>query len=163
MNEEQVIAAALPGAVQRVEAASIKPKQRRRHSAQFRQQVIEEASRPGVRVASVARAHDLDVGLVRRWIANASARERLHAHARAARQRLKEPGRVPAGLNSAGATPAGSDPAASFLAIAVGGAAATSPSPEIRIQFNRGPTSIGVTWPVSAAADCGQWLREVMR
>jgi hypothetical protein len=163
MNEEQVIAAALPGAVQRVEAESIKRKPRRRYSEQFRQQVIEEASRPGVRVASVARAHDLDVGLVRRWIANASARERLPDHARAARQRLKEPGRVPAGLNSAGATPAGSDPAASFLAIAVGGAAATSPSPEIRIQFNRGPTSIGVTWPVSAAADCGQWLREVMR
>jgi hypothetical protein len=163
MNEEQVIAAALPGGVQRVEAESIKRKPRRRYSEQYRQQVIEEASRPGVRVASVAGAHDLDVGLVRRWIANASARERLHAHARAARQRLKEPGRVPAGLNSAGATPAGSAPAGSFLAIAVGGAAATSPSPEIRIQFNRGPTSIGVTWPVSAAADCGQWLREVMR
>jgi transposase len=157
MSEEQRVTDPLP------EAASVKPKPRRRHSAQFRQQVIEEASRPGVRVASVARAHDLDVGLVRRWIANASARERLHAHAQAARQRLREPGGVAAGLGSAGAPSVGSDPAASFLAISLGGGAAASPAPEIRIQFNRGPTSIGVTWPVSAAADCGHWLREVMR
>ena len=59
---------------------------------------------------------------------------------------------MPAGLNRAGATPAGGDPAASFLAISAGRAAATSPSPEIRIQFNRGATAIGVTWPVSRAA-----------
>jgi transposase-like protein len=98
MNEEQRVTDQLPEAAERVEAESVKPKPRRRHSAQFRQRVIEEASRPGVRVASVARAHDLDVGLVRRWIANASARERLHAHAQAARQRLRGSGRVLAEL-----------------------------------------------------------------
>jgi transposase len=163
MSEEQRVTDPLPEAAERAEAASIKPKPRRRYSAQFRQQVIEEASRPGVRVASVAGAYDLNVGVVRRWIANASTRERLHAHAEAARQRLKEPRAVAAGLGSAGAPSVGSDPAASFLAISVGGGAAASPALEIRIQFNRGSTSIGVTWPASAAADCGQWLREVMR
>jgi transposase len=163
MNGEQRVTAPLPEAAEEDETKSIKPKPRRRYSEQFRQQVIEEASRPGVRVASVAQAHDLEVGLVRRWIANASVRERLHAHARSARERLRDSGRLPAGPNISGAPSVGSDPAASFVAISVGGAAATSPAPEIRIQFNRGPTSIGVTWPVSAAADCGQWLREVMR
>jgi transposase-like protein len=79
MNGEQRVTAPLPEAAEEDETKSIKPKPRRRYSEQFRQQVIEEASRPGVRVASVAGAHDLDVGLVRRWIANASARERIGA------------------------------------------------------------------------------------
>jgi hypothetical protein len=51
---------------------------------------------------------------------------------------------------------AGTDPGAAFVAIPVAGGGASA-TPDIRIQFNRGPTSIGVTWPVSAAADCGQW------
>jgi hypothetical protein len=49
MNDEQVTAGPLLGAAQRVEAESIKPKARRRHRAQFRQQVIEEAEQQRVR------------------------------------------------------------------------------------------------------------------
>lgn len=34
---------------------------------------------------------------------------------------------------------------------------------EIRLEFKRGTIGVSVTWPVSAAANCGAWLREVLR
>ena len=33
----------------------------------------------------------------------------------------------------------------------------------IRIELQRGGTSVAVTWPMSAAAHCGAWLREVLQ
>jgi transposase len=33
----------------------------------------------------------------------------------------------------------------------------------IRIELQRAGTSITVTWPLSAAAHCGTWLREVLQ
>lgn len=140
-----------------------RPRQRRRYSAPFRQKVIAEATRPGVRVAAVAGLYGVDVSLVRRWVASALARERLLSHARDARSKLMDSKPSQPGATSEGASAAaGTDPGAAFVAIPVAGGGASA-APDIRIQFNRGPTSIGVTWPVSAAADCGQWLREVMR
>ena len=34
-------------------------------------------------------------------------------------------------------------------------------APTIDIELRRGPASLGVRWPVSAAGDCAAWLREV--
>ena len=34
---------------------------------------------------------------------------------------------------------------------------------DIRIELRRGPTSITVTWPSGAAAECAMWLRELLR
>lgn len=34
---------------------------------------------------------------------------------------------------------------------------------EIRIEFRRGTTAVTVTWPLSAAEECGRWLREWLR
>jgi transposase len=33
----------------------------------------------------------------------------------------------------------------------------------IALEFKRGALGVSVTWPVSAAADCAAWLREVLR
>ncbi len=33
----------------------------------------------------------------------------------------------------------------------------------IHLEFKRGALGVSVTWPVSAAADCAAWLREVSR
>jgi len=81
-----------PGAGDEVSAGprdSTAARGRRQHTEAFRQKVIEEASRPGVTVSSVARAHDLNVGLLRRWVKDRAARERLRSHAQAARATLK--------------------------------------------------------------------------
>jgi transposase len=34
---------------------------------------------------------------------------------------------------------------------------------DVRIEPRRGPTTIVVTWPVSAAAECAAWMRELQR
>jgi hypothetical protein len=34
---------------------------------------------------------------------------------------------------------------------------------DIRIELQRGTTTVKVTWPLSAAAECAAWLREVLR
>ncbi len=136
---------------------------RRQHTEQFRQKVIEEASRPGVTVSSVARAHDLNVGLLRRWVKDRAARERLRSHAQAARATLKATsGSAASGDRRDRVVASGVTDQAAFLAIPVA-RGESHPPPDIRIQFARGPTSIEINWPVSAASDCGQWLREVMR
>ena len=34
---------------------------------------------------------------------------------------------------------------------------------EIRLELKRGALGVSVTWPISAAAECAAWLREVPR
>ena len=42
-------------------------------------------------------------------------------------------------------------------------AAPTVPTEPIRIELQRGPTTIVVTWPANAADACATWLREILR
>ena len=35
--------------------------------------------------------------------------------------------------------------------------------PDIHIELRRGATSIAVTWPVGAKAECASWLGELLR
>ncbi len=37
------------------------------------------------------------------------------------------------------------------------------PVSDIRIELRRGPVTIAVTWPSSAASECGTWIRELLR
>ena len=41
---------------------------RRRHSDEFKSQVVAECSRPGVSIAAVALHHGLNANLLRRWV-----------------------------------------------------------------------------------------------
>ena len=36
-------------------------------------------------------------------------------------------------------------------------------APDIRIELRRAATSVTVTWPVDAAAECAAWMRELLR
>lgn len=38
-----------------------------------------------------------------------------------------------------------------------------APAPDIRIEVRRGAASIAMTWPVSAAAECAAWMRELLK
>ena len=56
--------------------------------------------------------------------------------------------------------------AAAFVPVAMNAVNAPNTSAagdNIRIEFNRGSTTITVAWPLSAARDCGAWLRELMQ
>jgi len=50
---------------------TIPVKRRRRHSPQFKAQVLEEALQYGVSVAAVARRHNLNANLIHKWLKTA--------------------------------------------------------------------------------------------
>ena len=110
---------------------------RRQYSTEFRAQVIEAASQPGVSVAAIALANGLNANLLRRWITMARGREMMM-----------------------GAVTGTSTAVHGFVPLAM-------PTPgserDVRIELSRGSMSIKVSWPVSAAGACALWVREVMQ
>jgi len=123
---------------------------RRRHTPEFREQVVQACRQPGVSIAAVALANGLNANMVRKWVIDAEAR----------------PARSPAADLGAPAPdddkPTPSAPP-SFLPLALRAPAAPMPADEIRIELQRGATAIKVAWPSTAAADCAAWLRELLR
>jgi transposase len=122
----------------------VTPKPRRRHSAEFKAQVVAACAQPGASVAAVARAFGLNDNLVHDW-----RRGRSGAGA------VKTPGTAllesPPEFVALSLPPV---PAPAVAAVA---------AQEIRLEFKRGAIAVSVTWPVSAAADCAAWLGEVLR
>jgi transposase len=57
----------------------------------------------------------------------------------------------------AGGTPL---PVASFIPLAL---PAPTCAADIRMELRRGVTSMTITWPAAAAADCAAWMRELLR
>jgi transposase len=53
-------------------------------------------------------------------------------------------------------------PAASFVPVALP-APTCAPSAGIRMELRRGATTMTITWPAEAAADCAAWMRELLR
>lgn len=114
-------------------------RRRRRHSPEFRASVIEACRQPGVSIAAIALANGLNANMLRKWVIEA---EGVPA---AAEVRLSKV------VASTGA---------GFIALA---SPAASPAPEIRIEVQRGATSIKVSWPAESASACSAWLRELLR
>jgi len=130
----------------------VNPKSRRRHSAEFKAQVVGACAEPGATVAAVARAFGLNDNLVHDW----------------------RRGRSGAGIAKTVTTSLQASPP-EFVALSLASPSQPSqaspplpPAPalapeRICVEFKRGAIGVSVTWPVSAAADCATWLREVLR
>jgi transposase len=126
----------------------VNPKQRRRHSAAFKAQVLAACAEPGASVAAVALSFGLNDNLVHQW----------------RRGRGASPVRAAASKTVA-------DPAPEFVALSLPvppeapapSRAAEAPAETIRLELKRGALGVSVMWPVSAAADCAGWLRELLR
>jgi len=113
-------------------------RRRRKHSDDFKAQAVAACRHAGVSIAAIALANGVNANLLRRWILDAD--------------QLPTERRVQ--------TIAGAPVAASFIPVPLAERAAP---PDIRIELRRGATTISVTWPTSAAADCAAWMRELLR
>jgi len=126
--------------------ASEKVAKRRRYEAELKAQVVAECDAPGASVAKVAMAHGINANIVHGW-----------------RKRGIQARGAPRIESSADACPM---PAA-FVPIALPAepaiSATSATSAEIRIELSRKGTAVTVSWPISAALECGAWLREVLR
>jgi transposase len=105
---------------------------RRRHSTEFKQQVLAACAQPVVSVAAVALAHGLNDNLVHKWRRQARVGDEA----------------APDGVES-------------FLPVTLSSAASsTLISPAvIEVNVRPGAASVQIRWPATAAAECATWLR----
>ena len=119
---------------------------RRRHTSEFKLRIVQACQQPGVSIAAVALANGLNANMVRKWVIEAEAAERV-SDTQPVDQSRSQAGPV-------------STPVAGFIPIpAPMGALAGN----ISVEINRGLTVVKVTWPTAAAAECAAWLRELVR
>src|SRR5450631_1393126 len=113
---------------------------RRRHSEEFKAQVVAECRRPGASVSAAALRHGLNANLVRQWLN----------------------GRKGVGPRTPMPTPSRDAPASlvndKFLPVMVD--APPPPPMDIRIDVSRGATTMVVRWPQSEARACAEWRSE---
>lgn len=92
-------------------------------------------------------ANGVNANLVRRWVKEAEVGAEIEPGTAASEAKKVAPATTP--------TPA-------FLPLPI----PTPASPvaaDIRIELQRGATSVTVTWPASAASECAIWMRELLR
>ena len=118
-------------------------RRRRKHSPEFKAHVVAACCKPGVSMASVAMANGVNANLVRRWVLESEG------------EVAEEPASVVAVASKAAA-----QLPSSFVQVPLPSAPAM---PDIRIELQRGPTKVVVTWPSTAVSECAAWMRELLR
>jgi len=97
-------------------------------------------------MAAVAMARGINANLLRRWVHEAE---------------MKPATQVIAAATSNGAK--GLESKALFVPVRLPEPVAPAQLADIRIELQRGATSITVTWPANAASECAAWMRELLR
>lgn len=112
---------------------------RRLYSKEFKMQLVKECAEPGASIARVGLAHGINANLVHKW------------------RRQFERGELSL------------SPAPEFLPVAmVRGAPLAAPArtkntePDLRIELTSSGLTASVHWPVSHAAQCAAWLRQLL-
>lgn len=119
------------------------PRTCRRHTPEFKAQVIAACLQPGASVAAVALANQLNTNYLRSLIK---------------KHREQQQGRLPATVKSHSAI----CPAPTLVPVTISSAGAPS-SADIQIEICRQQTAFHIMWPSSHAEACAQWLRDVLR
>ena len=115
---------------------------RRKHSKEFRAEVIQACRQPRASVAATALRSGLTANVVYRW--------------------LREDAGAP--VNAGSLTVMGGCPGAEFIAVQFPPqTAAEVLSTDIRVEVVRGASSVTVSWPLQGAGQCAAWLREWLR
>lgn len=116
-------------------------RRRRTRSDEFKADAVAACMQPGISMAAVAMSRGINANLLRRWVREAEV----------------QPPAVAADLSCA---PMPALPKPAFVPLPMPAAAVPQ---DICIELRRGAMSIAVTWPSSAAAECAQWMRELLR
>lgn len=126
--------------------APLAPRSRRRHSAEFKARVIAACLQPGVSIAAVALANQLNANFLRSWVKAHRDQQRAGV--------LADPGIDRRSESASGRPP---------TLVPVTLQADASPAGDIQIEIRRQQTVFQITWPALQATACAQWLREVLR
>src|SRR3990167_883043 len=131
--------------------------QRRTHrtyTPQFKAELVAMCQKPGASIAAVALQHGMNANLLHRWRKEwAQGLHRLEGGITTTVATPQTPTFIPIELSRAASTAASEQP--SF--------ASSMPAADIRIECQRPGMSVTVHWPLSAAAQCTQMLRELLQ
>ena len=122
---------------------------RREYSAAFKASVLARTREPGASVAGVALSHGLHPNMVHRWLREQSLSREQDSLRTPAFVALPLAPTVAPGLIVSPVTPAPTQ--------------ASHSQDVIRVEIQRAGASVTMQWPVSAAAQCAQMLRELLR
>jgi transposase-like protein len=114
-------------------------RRRRKHSAEFKAQLVKACEQPGMSSAAIAMANGINANLLRRWVHDAEQR---------------------GSTAIAPSPPPSPPPMPEFIPLQL---PAPKPQADIRIELQRSGISVSVTWPVSAAPECATWMRELLK
>ena len=120
---------------------------RRRHSPEFKAQAITSCLQPGVSIAAVALANQLNANLLRTWV-------KAHRGQQSSRRSATSP------IDQRRESVHGRSP--TLVPVTVQ-AADDAPAGDIQIEIRRQQTHFQISWPVSQSSACAQWLRDVLR
>ena len=123
--------------------AKLGSRTRRRHSPEFKAQVIEACQQPGVSVAAVALANGLNANYLRRWL-------------------NEERDRAAGGKSQAGMVTVSPAKPTALVPVRIETPSLSEPG-EIRIDIRRGRTALQLAWPVGAAETLAPLLNELLR
>jgi transposase-like protein len=130
--------------------------QRRTHrtyTPQFKAELVAMCQKPGASIAAVALQHGMNANLLHRWRKEwAQGLHRLEGGITTAVATPQTPAFVPIELT-----------AASITASEQSSVAASTQATDICIECQRPGISVTVHWPLSAADQCAQMLRELLR
>jgi hypothetical protein len=120
-----------------------KRRERRRHSDEFKRQVVAACRQPGISMAAVALANGLNANLLRRWVNELDG------------------GPIAQSVPVRGDVAQRPSPT-TLVPVTISGPDVGAPA-EIQIEIQRPNTVVRITWPVTEAAACAPWLRELLR
>ena len=116
---------------------------RRKHSAQFRAEVLQACRQADASVAALALRNGLNANVVYRW--------------------LREDAQCVDSVNGSH-TLVNTKHGTEFIAVQMPAPAVAAALPEIRVEVRRpGAATVTVSWPVQCAGECAAWLREWLR
>lgn len=116
-------------------------RRRRRHSEHFKAEAVGACQQPGVSVAAVALARGLNANMLRRWIAKA------------------ERSGTPIAIRPTAPSIA-IEQAEHFMPVPL---SSTSTEIAIHIEVRRRGRKVTMRWPASAARECAQLMKELLR
>jgi transposase len=118
---------------------------RRKHSAEFKAEVVLACRQPGASVAAIALRSGLNANVVYRWLSEDVS-----------------PG-VGSDAGVGGPVAVTIRSSAEFMPVQLPRPMAVPPSTDIRMELRRGASTVSVSWPVQCAGDCAALLRDWLR
>ena len=126
----------------------------RTYSAQFKTDLVAACLRPGASIAALALQHGMNANVLHRWLKEyGQGRHRCEGASDALAVTVSEP--PPAFIPITLGAPAHAEPPQPTQ-----DKAATA---DIRIECQRDGLCVSICWPLAAANECIQMLREVLR